>query len=59
MDELGLAFRRLVKRPGAMIASIVTLAVSIGAARSEGRTSNGSSASDRRCAPRAWTSQAR
>lgn len=32
MDDIRLAFRRLVKHPGATIASIVTLAVSIGAA---------------------------
>jgi putative ABC transport system permease protein len=32
MDDIRLAIRRLVKRPGATIASIVTLAVSIGAA---------------------------
>jgi hypothetical protein len=32
MDDIRLAVRRLVKRPGATIASIVTLACSIGAA---------------------------
>jgi putative ABC transport system permease protein len=32
MDDIRLAFRRLAKRPGATIASIVTLAFSIGAA---------------------------
>src|SRR5262249_39263596 len=32
MDELRLAVRRLIKRPGATVASVVTLACAIGAA---------------------------